>query len=148
MSCQSPTMYHPPRLSPETSPQHSVAPKSKYESGFLPAGWELRSAPNGRPFFIDHNTKTTTWVGDLQEQNCCTHRRASNNVSVKYSSILLTKNYIPFPNPFLVVCTPIGGSKIKNSSSNEKATLLGSYRPWAASSKPCILLTNLSFECF
>lgn len=61
MSCQSPTVYHPPQLSPETSPQHSVAPKSKYESGFLPAGWELRSAPNGRPFFIDHNTKTTTW---------------------------------------------------------------------------------------
>uniref|UniRef100_A0A8D3CA11 E3 ubiquitin-protein ligase n=1 Tax=Scophthalmus maximus TaxID=52904 RepID=A0A8D3CA11_SCOMX len=28
-------------------------------SGFLPAGWEVRSAPNGRPFFIDHNTKTT-----------------------------------------------------------------------------------------
>ncbi|MGH0127311.1 UNVERIFIED_CONTAM: hypothetical protein FKN15_030806 [Acipenser sinensis] len=133
MSSQSPTVYHPPQLSPETSPQHSVAPKSKYESGFLPAGWELRSAPNGRPFFIDHNTKTTTWVGDLQEQNCCTHRRASNNVSVKYSSILLTKNNIPFPNPFLVVCTPIGRSKIKNSSSNEKATLLGSYRPWAAS---------------
>ncbi|KAK1150049.1 E3 ubiquitin-protein ligase NEDD4-like isoform X2 [Acipenser oxyrinchus oxyrinchus] len=61
MTCQSPTMYHPPQLSPETSPQHSVAQKSKYESGFLPAGWELRSAPNGRPFFIDHNTKTTTW---------------------------------------------------------------------------------------
>lgn len=61
MSCQSPTVFHPPQLSPETSPQHSVAPKSKYESGFLPAGWELRSAPNGRPFFIDHNTKTTTW---------------------------------------------------------------------------------------
>ncbi|KTG41803.1 hypothetical protein cypCar_00006839 [Cyprinus carpio] len=27
----------------------------------MPAGWEARSAQNGRPFFIDHNTKTTTW---------------------------------------------------------------------------------------
>ncbi|XP_041074642.1 E3 ubiquitin-protein ligase NEDD4-like isoform X1 [Polyodon spathula] len=61
MSSQGPVMYHPPQPSPETSPQHSLAQKSKYESGFLPAGWELRSAPNGRPFFIDHNTKTTTW---------------------------------------------------------------------------------------
>ncbi|XP_078540998.1 E3 ubiquitin-protein ligase NEDD4 isoform X2 [Lissotriton helveticus] len=31
------------------------------ESGFLPKGWELRHAPNGRPFFINHITKTTTW---------------------------------------------------------------------------------------
>lgn len=27
----------------------------------MPTGWEVRSAPSGRPFFIDHNTKTTTW---------------------------------------------------------------------------------------
>jgi hypothetical protein len=35
---------------------------SEIEQGFLPKGWEVRHAPNGRPFFIDHNTKTTTWV--------------------------------------------------------------------------------------
>ncbi|XP_040198668.1 E3 ubiquitin-protein ligase NEDD4 isoform X2 [Rana temporaria] len=29
--------------------------------GFLPKGWEVRHAPNGRPFFINHVTKTTTW---------------------------------------------------------------------------------------
>ncbi|XP_073922105.1 E3 ubiquitin-protein ligase NEDD4 isoform X3 [Castor canadensis] len=34
---------------------------SEIEQGFLPKGWEVRHAPNGRPFFIDHNTKTTTW---------------------------------------------------------------------------------------
>ncbi|XP_039276915.1 E3 ubiquitin-protein ligase NEDD4 isoform X2 [Nilaparvata lugens] len=28
----------------------------------LPAGWSLQVAPNGRVFFIDHNTKATTWV--------------------------------------------------------------------------------------
>nr|2LAJ_A Chain A, E3 ubiquitin-protein ligase NEDD4-like [Homo sapiens] len=31
------------------------------EQSFLPPGWEMRIAPNGRPFFYDHNTKTTTW---------------------------------------------------------------------------------------
>uniref|UniRef100_A0A665U4R7 E3 ubiquitin-protein ligase n=1 Tax=Echeneis naucrates TaxID=173247 RepID=A0A665U4R7_ECHNA len=46
-------------MSPEVSPQHTPSPEAT--SGFLPAGWEVRSAPNGRPFFIDHNTKTTTW---------------------------------------------------------------------------------------
>ncbi|XP_029648348.1 E3 ubiquitin-protein ligase NEDD4 isoform X2 [Octopus sinensis] len=27
----------------------------------LPAGWATSVAPNSRPFFIDHNTRTTTW---------------------------------------------------------------------------------------
>ncbi|KAJ8247872.1 hypothetical protein GJAV_G00251530 [Gymnothorax javanicus] len=58
---QSLTVYQPPLKSPEASPQHSPRPRPKYDFGFMPPGWEVRSAPNGRPFFIDHNTKTTTW---------------------------------------------------------------------------------------
>uniref|UniRef100_A0A1A7YYH0 E3 ubiquitin-protein ligase n=2 Tax=Iconisemion striatum TaxID=60296 RepID=A0A1A7YYH0_9TELE len=46
-----------PDLSPQRSPNREATP----ESGSLPVGWEVRSAPNGRPFFIDHNTKKTTW---------------------------------------------------------------------------------------
>uniref|UniRef100_A0A672ZBD2 HECT-type E3 ubiquitin transferase n=1 Tax=Sphaeramia orbicularis TaxID=375764 RepID=A0A672ZBD2_9TELE len=57
---QSPVPSHMP-VSPPESPQQTPSPESTQESGFLPAGWEVRSAPNGRPFFIDHNTKTTTW---------------------------------------------------------------------------------------
>ncbi|XP_066491064.1 E3 ubiquitin-protein ligase NEDD4 isoform X2 [Tiliqua scincoides] len=34
---------------------------SEMDQRLLPEGWEVRNAPNGRPFFIDHNTKTTTW---------------------------------------------------------------------------------------
>uniref|UniRef100_A0A674CW88 E3 ubiquitin-protein ligase n=1 Tax=Salmo trutta TaxID=8032 RepID=A0A674CW88_SALTR len=56
---QNTTVYQPPMLSPEGSPQHS--PGSQRECGFMPAGWEVRNAPNGKPFFIDHNTKTTSW---------------------------------------------------------------------------------------
>jgi hypothetical protein len=28
----------------------------------LPSNWEMRTTENGRPFFIDHTTRTTTWV--------------------------------------------------------------------------------------
>uniref|UniRef100_A0A1I7WFU5 HECT-type E3 ubiquitin transferase n=1 Tax=Heterorhabditis bacteriophora TaxID=37862 RepID=A0A1I7WFU5_HETBA len=28
----------------------------------LPDGWDMQIAPNGRMFFIDHRTKTTTWT--------------------------------------------------------------------------------------
>ncbi|XP_036275330.2 E3 ubiquitin-protein ligase NEDD4-like isoform X5 [Pipistrellus kuhlii] len=47
--------------SPQPSPYNSPKPQHKGTQSFLPPGWEMRIAPNGRPFFIDHNTKTTTW---------------------------------------------------------------------------------------
>ncbi|XP_061737738.1 E3 ubiquitin-protein ligase NEDD4-like isoform X3 [Nerophis ophidion] len=45
----------------EASPQHTLHPEATPDSGSMPVGWEVRSAPNGRPFFINHATKTTTW---------------------------------------------------------------------------------------
>ncbi|XP_061409887.1 E3 ubiquitin-protein ligase NEDD4-like isoform X3 [Lethenteron reissneri] len=58
-----PSFAQPPMDSPQASPYGS--PKQKHKGcpgfSFLPAGWEMRFAPNGRPFFIDHNNRTTTW---------------------------------------------------------------------------------------
>jgi E3 ubiquitin-protein ligase NEDD4 len=31
-------------------------------SGSLPAGWEERYMPEGRPYYVDHIARTTTWV--------------------------------------------------------------------------------------
>lgn len=31
-------------------------------TGALPNGWEERYTPEGRPYYVDHNTRTTTWV--------------------------------------------------------------------------------------
>uniref|UniRef100_A0A8C9T7S1 E3 ubiquitin-protein ligase n=1 Tax=Scleropages formosus TaxID=113540 RepID=A0A8C9T7S1_SCLFO len=42
-----------------TPSQH--AREAVQDINLMPPGWEIRSAPDGRPFFIDHNTKTTTW---------------------------------------------------------------------------------------
>uniref|UniRef100_A0A8C7YP88 E3 ubiquitin-protein ligase n=1 Tax=Oryzias sinensis TaxID=183150 RepID=A0A8C7YP88_9TELE len=46
-----------PQLSPYSSPKS----QHKTQQSFLPPGWEMRIAPNGRPFFIDHNNRSTTW---------------------------------------------------------------------------------------
>ncbi|KAF3849196.1 hypothetical protein F7725_015693 [Dissostichus mawsoni] len=50
----------PTRSLPSRRP---TSPKSqpKTQQSFLPPGWEMRIAPNGRPFFIDHNSRVTTW---------------------------------------------------------------------------------------
>ncbi|KAK2888193.1 E3 ubiquitin-protein ligase NEDD4-like isoform X5 [Channa argus] len=47
--------------SPQPSPYSSPKSQHKTQQSFLPPGWEMRIAPNGRPFFIDHNSRTTTW---------------------------------------------------------------------------------------
>ncbi|GMF03703.1 unnamed protein product [[Candida] boidinii] len=36
--------------------------------GELPAGWEQRFTPEGRPYYVDHNTRTTTWVDPRRQQ--------------------------------------------------------------------------------
>eukprot|EP00127_Corallochytrium_limacisporum_P005528 Clim_evm45s207 gene=Clim_evmTU45s207 len=40
---------------------------AKYQA--LPAGWEVRCMPDGRVFFVDHNTKTTTWTDPRLHQD-------------------------------------------------------------------------------
>lgn len=52
-------MSHPPTQEQEQQPQQPVVDDPL---GPLPAGWQKQLAPNGRTFFIDHNTRKTTWV--------------------------------------------------------------------------------------
>ncbi|KAH8821030.1 hypothetical protein F5884DRAFT_840412 [Xylogone sp. PMI_703] len=37
-------------------------------TGELPPLWEMRHTPEGRPYFVDHNTRTTTWVDPRRQQ--------------------------------------------------------------------------------
>ncbi|KAL3896134.1 MAG: hypothetical protein SGCHY_004276, partial [Lobulomycetales sp.] len=50
-------------------PSSSAAPSSRRSSpsqtaslGPLAAGWEQRYTPEGRAYFVDHNSRTTTWI--------------------------------------------------------------------------------------
>jgi len=61
-AAQSVSIGRQPQATSSDSSQQPSQQQPEMEQGFLPKGWEVRHAPNGRPFFIDHNTKTTTWV--------------------------------------------------------------------------------------
>ncbi|KAL1926541.1 hypothetical protein VTP01DRAFT_5662 [Rhizomucor pusillus] len=47
-------------------------------SGPLPPGWEMRTTPEGRPYFVDHNTRITTWVDPRRQQYISTIGPGSN----------------------------------------------------------------------
>jgi E3 ubiquitin-protein ligase NEDD4 len=39
----------------------SAGPSANPSLGALPSGWEMRLTSTGRIYFVDHNTRTTTW---------------------------------------------------------------------------------------
>uniref|UniRef100_A0A671S4B9 E3 ubiquitin-protein ligase n=1 Tax=Sinocyclocheilus anshuiensis TaxID=1608454 RepID=A0A671S4B9_9TELE len=49
---------------PSSTDQSSTATET-HTTDALPAGWEQRILPHGRVYYVDHNTKTTTWERPL-----------------------------------------------------------------------------------
>ena len=56
-------------------------------SGPLPAGWEQRCTPEGRPYFVDHNTRTTTWVDPRRQQLIRVIAPGQGNLSVQPQTV-------------------------------------------------------------
>lgn len=54
----------PPPQAPGAAPANAVTPSAStgYQDIPLPLGWEERRTPEGRPYFVDHHTRTTTWT--------------------------------------------------------------------------------------
>ncbi|KAI0110902.1 HECT-domain-containing protein [Nemania sp. FL0031] len=66
----SPTLQHQQQASTQNA-QNSTMMHTGATSpgtGELPPGWEQRWTPEGRPYFVDHNTRTTTWVDPRRQQ--------------------------------------------------------------------------------
>ncbi|TXT05323.1 uncharacterized protein COLE_06643 [Cutaneotrichosporon oleaginosum] len=59
---------HTPNSQTQQVPSIPVTQQTAPGSGPLPAGWEQRFTPEGRPYFVDHNTRTTTWVDPRRQQ--------------------------------------------------------------------------------
>jgi E3 ubiquitin-protein ligase NEDD4 len=66
-------------IGPGSTAQVQLQPVSSL--GPLPSGWEMRLTSTGRVYFVDHNTKTTTWDGKTH-----THTHF-------FTSILLTVSF-------------------------------------------------------
>lgn len=73
----SPTIQQQQQAQPQTQPSSSPTSNSgtmmatgatTAGTGELPALWEERHTPEGRAYFVDHNTRTTTWVDPRRQQ--------------------------------------------------------------------------------
>lgn len=56
-----PAIAHRPTISPP-APRPTTSETGPYADVPLPLGWEERRTPEGRPYFVDHHTRTTTWT--------------------------------------------------------------------------------------
>ncbi|KAF7298971.1 E3 ubiquitin-protein ligase [Mycena indigotica] len=52
---------------------------SNYADVPLPMGWEERRTPEGRPYFVDHSTRSTTWVDPRRGQQPAAPPATVNN---------------------------------------------------------------------
>ncbi|ORZ06051.1 E3 ubiquitin-protein ligase RSP5 [Absidia repens] len=78
-SSQELELPHPPQRSTTSRPSSASHTASQNDidhhgnittagSGPLPAGWEMRTTSDDRPYFVDHNARTTTWVDPRRQQ--------------------------------------------------------------------------------
>uniref|UniRef100_A0A3P8NRU3 HECT-type E3 ubiquitin transferase n=1 Tax=Astatotilapia calliptera TaxID=8154 RepID=A0A3P8NRU3_ASTCA len=111
--------------SPQPSPYSSPKSQHKTQQSFLPPGWEMRIAPNGRPFFIDHNSRTTTWEDPRLKYPV--HMRNKNSmepgdlgplppgweerVHTDGRTFYIDHSKIPFPRLHLVMCAAVPYSR-------------------------------------
>lgn len=56
-------------------------------SGDLPPGWEQRTTPEGRSYFVDHNTRTTTWVDPRRQQYIYMYNADTPNITVQQQPV-------------------------------------------------------------
>ncbi|KNE55578.1 hypothetical protein AMAG_01469 [Allomyces macrogynus ATCC 38327] len=70
--------------SPAPSPQVTALNTLNTTGAPLPAGWEMRETPLGRPYFVDHNTRTTTW-NDPRGQQSISASSPSSSSSIAHS---------------------------------------------------------------
>lgn len=61
------TLGQPP-VSPAAAVSLAALGATTLGLGELPSGWEQRFTNEGRPYFVDHNTRTTTWVDPRRQQ--------------------------------------------------------------------------------
>jgi len=71
----------------QSTPVGAASSATSSGTGPLPSGWEQRTTAEGRPYFVDHNTRTTTWVDPRRQQILRIMGPSGNNLSLQPQSV-------------------------------------------------------------
>ncbi|KAF8147316.1 hypothetical protein K438DRAFT_2027776 [Mycena galopus ATCC 62051] len=94
-----------PQVSPARTPTvgNPAVGATPAQTGYtdipLPLGWEERRTPEGRPYFVDHQTRTTTWVDP---------RRNNVQAAATPAATVATANLGPLPSGWEMRLTSTG----------------------------------------
>jgi len=87
----SPSMQDPPPPASQGPSSNAVSMMATGATtagtGELPAGWEQRHTPEGRAYFVDHNTRTTTWVDPRRQQYIRMYGQNANNTTIQQQPV-------------------------------------------------------------
>ena len=107
--------------------EHKATQSSSSVNG-LPSGWEKKEARNGRPYFVDHNTRTTTWDRPLTGED------AEMESSLEAGP------------PFAMISIPEAKSDASTSSSTWSSTSASSWSSTSDQSPDTIVSTLTTTE--
>lgn len=88
----SPSNMPPPATAPSGSSTPGAASMvgtgaTTAGTGELPPLWEQRHTPEGRPYFVDHNTRTTTWVDPRRQQYIRVYGGQATSTSIQQQPV-------------------------------------------------------------
>lgn len=89
-------------VAPAATPSTATSPTAQsgtYADVPLPLGWEERRTPEGRPYFVDHHTRTTTWADP---------RRASQQPPIAVTRPAANPDLGPLPSGWEMRLTSTG----------------------------------------
>ncbi|KAL0961110.1 hypothetical protein HGRIS_006087 [Hohenbuehelia grisea] len=100
---------------PQRAPTATAAPPpsstGEYAEIPLPLGWEERRTPEGRPYFVDHHTRTTTWADPRRRQVAPPPSAAANNgvaMTAQAQNAVSNPNLGPLPSGWEMRLTSTG----------------------------------------
>ncbi|KAI9329014.1 hypothetical protein DFJ73DRAFT_902704, partial [Zopfochytrium polystomum] len=77
----------------------STANSNTANLGPLPSGWEQRHTPEGRPYFVDHNTRATTWLDPRRARNTGSGQMNATQAQAHLAQLMQQSNQTLGPLP-------------------------------------------------
>ena len=117
----------------ELSGGSRIRARGPRQKAMLPSGWEARTDGQGRTFFVDHNTKTTSWTRPSTESSLPVTFEPSSSIGLETDEQLARRLQIEEESNASRVSAPLQGNTM---SDEELARMLQTEEDEAPRNEP------------